>query len=244
MPANRLNSDRVVLTEEKLSSLRAHIERTGITIPALLKGHKEETKGITYKIVYDWLTGRIKTADANHYETLIKIFEKFPDLNEEYIYVSQEIVKTLQREKARSGVSTKKLFQEAEIIPEGLTAVHAENIVRDLTKKTRHSYLEFLINEWKKQPDSIPRIPITPEILTKMLGEKERTGIGPMALLRDTKKVRPRGLTTSIIDSWLEGRTTSARKDHLDFALDRWQKLPTQRRQDKTNVSSKIPDTV
>ena len=141
--------------------------------------------------------------------------------------LEEEILLNLRKEINRSGMSARNIFVRAENIPEGLTVFHVENLVRGLLKKTRREYMEFVLSEWKKQADTTTRrIPITPEMFAHMLKEKERTGFGPMALLHGTKKDRPQGLTTSLMDSWLAGRTKSARKDHLDFVLRRWEEMP------------------
>ncbi|MGB4106168.1 MAG: hypothetical protein WBK55_00030 [Alphaproteobacteria bacterium] len=226
MTSHRPVSNRIQLTKAKLALLRSHVRRTGVSIPALLKMHEKETRGITYKITYDWLTGRAKTAGARHFKTLIKIYETLPDKNEFFTEVSEETLLDLRKEINRSGITARNIFVRAENIPEGLTVFHVENLVRGLLKKTRREYMEFVLSEWKKQADTTTiRITITPEMFAHMLKEKERTGFGPMALLHGTKKERPQGLTTSLMDSWLAGRTKSARKDHLDYVFRRWEEM-------------------
>lgn len=227
MTSNHSIPDRIHLTEAKLASLRAHILRTGVSVRALLKLHEKEAQGITYKIVYDWLTGRVKSADARHYKTIIEIYKSLPDENEHYAEVSEGTLLALHREKNRTRVSARQLFARADHVPEGLTVFHVENMVRGLVKKTRREYLEFVLRQWEMQPDAPIRVPITPDILARMLQEKERTGVGPMALLHNTNKERPQRLTTSLIGSWLEGKTKSARKDHLAFVLRRWKTMPS-----------------
>lgn len=217
---------RLYLTEQHLTSVRTHLERTGVSVRALLKMHKKETQGITNKMVYDWLTGRIKSADSKHYQVLIGLLETTPDWEAEHVKVSEEILKMLKEEQHRSGVSPQALMQRIDYIPEGLTVYHIENVMRGLTKTTRRTYMELLISEWKKQPDAPARVPITSDLARHMMKEKGRTGIGPMALLWNTKEIRPSGLTTSLMDAWLSRRTRSARKDHIDFVLERWRKMP------------------
>lgn len=237
MTSHRPVSDRIHLTKARLALLRSHVRRTGVAIPALLKMHKKKARGITNKIADGWLTGRVKTADARHYKTLIKIYETLPDKNELLTEVSEETLLDLRREINRSGMSARNIFVRAENIPEGLTVFHVENLVRGLLRKTRREYLEFLLSEWKKQADTTTRrITITPEMLAHMLKEKERTGLGPMALLRGTKYERPPGLTTNLMDSWLAGNTKSARKDHLDFALRRWKETPSSMSEGRSSI--------
>lgn len=70
------------------------------------------------------------------------------------------------------------------------------------------------------------RIPITEEIRNTLIAERDRTGIGPQALLNGKRHVMPKGLYGSTIQGWIRGASKSARKDYLDFALDEWAKLP------------------
>lgn len=237
MTSHRAVSDRIYLTKARLALLRSHVRRTGVAIPALLKMHEKKARGITSKIADDWLTGRAKTADARHYKTLIMIYETLPDKNGLLTEVSEETLLDLRKEISRSGMSARNILVRAENIPEGLTVFHAENLVRGLLRKTRRDYLEFLLSEWKKQADtSTRRITITREMLAHMLKERERTGLGPMALLRGTQNERPQGLTTNLMDSWLVGNTKSARKDHLDFVLRRWKETPSSISDSRSNI--------
>ena len=55
-----------------------------------------------------------------------------------------------------------------------------------------------------------------------MQSHKRRTGVGERALLRDASD-KPDGLSYDVILRWLNGKATTAREDHLDYVLKRWE---------------------
>jgi hypothetical protein len=68
--------------------------------------------------------------------------------------------------------------------------------------------------------DENPRTEITDEIRERLLAEKARTGAGIQRLFRGTNFGRPDGLTSSaIVYSWLNGKTKTAEKAHLDWVF-------------------------
>lgn len=62
------------------------------------------------------------------------------------------------------------------------------------------------------------RVPITDDIHAELLRLKEQSGMGMMKLLARSGPV-PEGLDSAIINTWLNRKTGTARKDHLDFVL-------------------------
>ena len=191
MTSANMKHPRISLTKEKLANLKHHIKRTQVKVPTLLKERSSETGGLTYKIVYDWLTGRIKTADENQYAALLQILEEIPDWDEKYIEITKKELQTLKTHKVRTGISPKKLLQDRIDIPEGLNYEHIQNILFGRTKTTKRIYFEYVLHEWEKRPDKSPRVSITPALFAKLHEEKLRTGIGPMALLHNSKNDRP-----------------------------------------------------
>ncbi|MGQ0526647.1 MAG: hypothetical protein ACT4OY_01230 [Alphaproteobacteria bacterium] len=63
---------------------------------------------------------------------------------------------------------------------------------------------------------------ITPELLATLRDYKARTGVAVMALLNKSPEDVPQGLTSTLINSWLEGKTKSARKAYLEYVLNEW----------------------
>lgn len=69
------------------------------------------------------------------------------------------------------------------------------------------------------------RITITRALRNKLISERERTGLGPMRLLRGTRQEKPAGLTSKIIGNWLNGSTQVAKSEHLNFVLKRFEEF-------------------
>jgi len=62
------------------------------------------------------------------------------------------------------------------------------------------------------------RTTLTDDILKEIIRLKSETGLGPMKLLARACAA-PEGLDSAIINTWLNGKTRSARADHLAFVL-------------------------
>ena len=79
----------------------------------------------------------------------------------------------------------------------------------------------------------------------RLLGLREQTGIGPMRLLKGRADV-PAGLDSAIIQSWLAGKTTSARDGHYDYVLALWERASPRKRltdDDRAALRSEIERT-
>ncbi|ODS22485.1 hypothetical protein AB835_13960 [Candidatus Endobugula sertula] len=63
---------------------------------------------------------------------------------------------------------------------------------------------------------------VTKEIIEELNDLRLRTGIGASALLRGQRSHMPSGLGSCTITRWLNGKTKTARKDHIDFVLTLW----------------------
>jgi hypothetical protein len=74
----------------------------------------------------------------------------------------------------------------------------------------------------------VKREPLSEETRLRIRAEIERTGIGPMRLLRG-KLDKPGGLTSQMVESWMSGAVQSAVPGHVTFLLERWGALPTNR---------------
>jgi len=68
------------------------------------------------------------------------------------------------------------------------------------------------------------RIPITDEVMQKLLRLRRETGVSSRRLLRGQDD-KPTGLNSSIIDQWLAGNVKSAKPDHIAFVLSAWKKV-------------------
>lgn len=71
-------------------------------------------------------------------------------------------------------------------------------------------------------------IELTQEILTALHAERDRTSVGPQALLKSYQD-KPDGLNHPMVTHWLGGRIRTAKREHLEFVRAAWSKLETNR---------------
>jgi len=69
-------------------------------------------------------------------------------------------------------------------------------------------------------------IPVTDEIVTRIKAERERTGIGAKALLRQFEDEKPDKLSATTISAWINCTNKNASKLRLSWVLERWASLP------------------
>lgn len=72
-------------------------------------------------------------------------------------------------------------------------------------------------------------VTISDELRAHLRREQERTGIGPMRLLRNAHE-KPARLNSSTVSGWLGGVTRTASAAQFDYVLKRWAILPDNRR--------------
>lgn len=221
---------RLKLTKKMLVALEHEIERTGVGPFAIFKNRTHIPEEITARLVSRWLNRTIETARADYYDFVLEFWTNLPSKEEKYAPITKDVIQTLRRHRKRTGISTKTLLKNRKDIPDGLNPVRVENLLQGHFKRFPRNHLEYLIWNWAQLPDKIPRVRITAEILSKLHTERQRTGVAAMALLWGTQDERPEGLNGTLINSWTEGRTKSAREDHLEYVFEKWRNLPNSKK--------------
>jgi len=69
-------------------------------------------------------------------------------------------------------------------------------------------------------------IPITPEQVSALITERERTKVGSAAFIAHFDDL-PDGLTAPAIERWTNGASPTAPEGHFNYVLDRYRSLPT-----------------
>lgn len=87
------------------------------------------------------------------------------------------------------------------------------------------------------------RIPITDEMLEMLFRCRAKTKIGSRNLLRITPGPHPEGLSAKIIESWLTGRTKTARTDLWHYVLGAWKNAPAKSSVGKWLGPGRVPVT-
>lgn len=143
----------------------------------------------------------------------------------ETINITAELIAELSEHQARTGVGPTKLLKNTRHKrPDGLRAHIISNWIEGKNKTLRKDHLEYVLKLWNSFPDGPNRIQITPKIKEELCKHRNRTGIGSHAITTISDDC-PKGLTSGIIQYWLDGSIKTARKEHLDYILCLWNTL-------------------
>ncbi len=82
-------------------------------------------------------------------------------------------------------------------------------------------------------------IPVTSEIISQIKFHQKRTGVGPQKLLRAKRDSLPNGLSSSVIYNWINGKSTTAKEEFLQYVIRQYKALPNASREKKSNKSYK-----
>lgn len=236
------DAGRIELQAKHLDALRHEIERTGVAPSRLVAMFPGEVD-VSSAVIYRWLSGARRTAEARAYHKVAALWRGLPDRDgDSYRYrrnaasgVDRIVLDTatLQRLKSlkeRAGASADALLRQADAVPEGLTAGQIVNWLYGYNETVRRDHFEFVIALLESLPPAAPRIEITSAILAELVDCRSRSGLGPTALLRGTRAHRPSGLSAATIRTWLDGGVWSARADHLSYVLQRWARFAAEGR--------------
>ena len=70
---------------------------------------------------------------------------------------------------------------------------------------------------------------LSEDTIAQLRGHAERTGVGPMRLLRGARD-KPARLNASVIEHWIAGQVRTAAAGHVAYVMARWAALPSNRR--------------
>lgn len=215
-PDHASKTGRVALTPEMTAALRLHAERTGVGPHVLVKNHLADGQGITEASVYRWMNGSVKAVFDARYDLVLRIWESLPALRDHRAGNGPEIRAALRAHRERTGMGIVKLLKGRDDLPEGLKIATMENFYHGRTETVPAEHLDYVTKLWEALPER-KRVSLTPEILSELRQHIERTGKGPVAVLRGAKD-KPDGLKAAVVRTWFDGRAT-ARQDHVDYML-------------------------
>lgn len=69
-------------------------------------------------------------------------------------------------------------------------------------------------------------ITITDKIRQTLKAHQKRTNVKAIALLKNTRRERPEGLTAYTIIHAIDGRKKKILREHLDYIIEKWEALP------------------
>lgn len=132
------------------------------------------------------------------------------------IPLTEEIIVELKAEQERTGVRPPTVVKLM-----GPGAPTDRTLYSWINKETRYvdpEKLYMVLGVWRALPDN-PSVPITKEIHARLVAERERTGIGSTNLFKQSSEPPPEGLTSGVVETWVQKRTKKALQSHLDYVF-------------------------
>lgn len=217
------NNKYIPLTEGIANFVISELKRTGVSPEQYAKDHTT-SECLTVGKIRRWCKLQQQTLLKSDLDEFTSVWGVFPDAKPR-IKLTPARLQALNAERERTGLSYYALFKDGSDLPEDLSEPLVGAWMSGSVISARKDHFEAVLCLWQSLPDSSV-VEITLDLRQKMKDEAERTGVGPAALMRGIRPSQMGGLHSSLINSWMAGRTTSAERDWLQFVLDRWENLP------------------
>lgn len=207
---------RVELSRSIREQLIAYRTSTGCGIKRLFEETPGCPDGLAPSAVDNWLDPvvTVGTVLRSHLDFVMNAYQR---LDATAVPVG-EFVDELRAHKERTRINSRKLLEEAQGIPEGLSARLIDRWLTGSSGSARKDHVAFTLDLWRRQPDRAERCSVTPAMIETLVAHRDRTGIGVTKLLRG-RKDRPRGLTSSTLQNVIRGDIATIRADYLDYVI-------------------------
>ncbi len=246
--------DHIKLDNTKRSKLRKAIKATGLSPFRLLKSVQNVPKGLTSSTISKACDNVDGTdyIDRRHFEFLINLSTRLAkerkELAPDYRYwlgkkrkpISDEYLEELKAEMRRTGRSIESVLKRCKAIEKPsadsvrgwVTGDIATAIPSDMGLVLKE-YQQYPVKQKQGEkleaitPDLKNRVgyePICEQDLTTLRRYRKKTGILPSIVFRESPKP-PEGLTHHMVQLWLDGKTKSAKAEHIKWVLHQSQRL-------------------
>lgn len=178
--------------------------------------------------ISNWLAGIQKTAPKEHIAYVLDGCEKMKAHYEIHTAeITDEIFKKLKKYSDRKGFLPERIFALSEDVPHNLDAREIKKWLNRRKTRANKNHLEFVLRTCEElEKNNKGYIEITDDMRRALLFQRKRTGVGPGKLLSCADKI-PDGLTPPMINTWLSKNVITARKDHLLFVQENYDKMPS-----------------
>lgn len=223
----------IPITDELISTLKEHQQRTGIGPARLLKGSSDKPAGLTSAIFYNWIRGEAKTAKKEYVEYFLKRYETAPVI----VKLPPEIIKTIRSEMNRCGFGGKQLVslhntQSTSTISYSDFRRWLGGFVKSARKDQVDSLISFLASCPNKDENpkreyktvSSGYTPLKDNDLKRIKAYSKQTGVGFTELI-ETGNNPPEGLKPYTISGWLSRNVKSADANTVRWVIESYEKL-------------------
>ena len=219
---NLPESDVISFTPKIQAKMKALNKQTGVGIMALLAGQKDLPEGLNSIKANGYYNGKLSKISKSHLEYILKKWKE--RTKSPLVPLTKEIIALLNENINRTGIGPYKILKGSRLErPDGLNAAIVCTWLEGKRKHVRQDHLDYVLKKYK-QASTEPPIEITQDTRSILKTYRKKTGITPHKLLQLSKPV-PKKLDASLIRSWITGKVTVAKKEHLEFVLQQWEKL-------------------
>ncbi len=208
-----------IVTPEKKAKLAAEMKRTGVGLKRFWTLYKDRLpEGLTNGILLNW-AGKIKTSlsiPEKFFNPVLEFYRTIPTKPPEIrIAITDQMKEALLAERKRTGVAFTSL--KGPDLPADLDPVLIHTWTTKVTtvRTVNKAHYEAVMRHYFSLPTVI-KIPITNERRSYLVKEFERTGVGPVGLLKNAQDI-PEGLTPEKIQDWKTGHARYTRADHYGY---------------------------
>jgi len=232
------DNPKVQITDDIIEQLRAHQSKTGFGPAALLSGRRHETpEGLDSSKIQCWMRGTVKSAQKDHLDYVLNLWENFTPIEGSYVRSSPELHSVINEHIERTGIGAYTILRgQVPEKPKGINGRLVSNFLKNQGIRIRKDYLAYALKRWEETPDRVggpkKKRYIAPkenyaEISTKDLERLQHfrdIGLTPTELIRKAKNV-PDGVNAQTVVCWVNGTISNAQPHCVAFVLDEYEKL-------------------
>lgn len=136
----------IEITNDHRAELKLAREQTGCGASAFLRWAETVPNGLTGMTIEHWMQGRIKTANAELLEFALENWPKMP----KKVPITDELVRILRSEEARTGLVPKRLLATMDEVPDGLTALNVSMWMNKRVKQAWHEQVDAVLKAYAR----------------------------------------------------------------------------------------------
>jgi superfamily II DNA or RNA helicase len=185
-------------------------QRMGMTEASSLTSEFADVSG--ERVTYIWEL--VKASQKRRQELLELGYEE----------ITPEIYETLRGHVERTGKGAQALLYKATDKPDALNAGKLHYYLSGRADKIRKDYLSWILARYESFPAD-PYVEVSEEVWRTLKHHQERTGIGPVGLLRAATNITD-GLDRQRIQRVLNRQSVNIRQEGVDWLLEQYAALP------------------
>lgn len=179
--------------------------------------------GLTVPEIARWLSGQAKSVDPAHLLFVVDMFEELALSGAETVTVGASEANTLKAYRD-GGLTARHVLGKDADVPKGLSAAMVNGLLSGRSETARKDHVQWLLARCEHiAGSSSRRIEITPETRERLEAAREKSGVSQSKLIKGAHDV-PDGLRAATITQWINGYIKTARKDWLDWVIERWER--------------------